>query len=153
MNKHTLKNLIKIDEPPNNNTSVMTQEKIHKLVSVSINTQVLEEEKGYVLFKYLGVKMALLSDEIHNRMRIISPITKYSNLAPNIKDSLMHSNFHLALDARYAVSEDTLYAAFIHPLSTLNEEDLDSAIKQVCNLASSFGKTYSSGQLDFTHKR
>jgi len=147
MKQHTLKNLIKKD------ASLMTQEKMQNLVGIDINTQVLEEEKGYVLFKYLGVKMALISDEEHDRMRIISPITVYSNLAPSIKDSLMHSNFHLALDARYAVSEDTLYAAFIHPLSTLNQEDLQSALKQVSNLASSFGKTYSSGQLDFTNKR
>ena len=131
----------------------MTQEKMEQLVSKDINTTILEEEKGYVLFTYLGVKMALLSDEEHNRMRIISPITKYSNLAPNIKDSLMNSNFHLALDARYAVTEDTLYSCFIHPLSSLTVEDLNSALKQVCNLASSFGKTYSSGQLEFTNKR
>jgi len=147
MKKHTLKSLIE------NDRSLMTQEKMHSLVSTSINTQVLEEEKGYLLFKHLSVKMALLSDEVHDRMRIISPITKYSNLAPNIKDSLMHSNFHLALDARYAVSEDVLYACFIHPLSSLRQEDLESALKQVSNLASSFGKTYSSGQLDFTNKR
>lgn len=147
MKTHTLKNLIKKDP------ASMTQEKIQLLVSKDINIAILEEEKGYVLFKYLGVKMALLSDEEFNRMRIISPITKYSNLAPNIKDSLMNSNFHLALDARYAVSDDTLYSCFIHPLSSLSEEDLDSALKQVCNLASSFGKTYSSGQLEFTHKR
>lgn len=147
MKTHTLKNLIQKDP------SSMTQEKLEQLVSKDINVTVLEEEKGYILFKYLGVKMALLSDEAHDRMRIISPITKYSNLAPNIKDSLMNSNFHLALDARYAVTEDTLYSCFIHPLSSLCEEDLDSALKQVCNLASSFGKTYSSGQLEFTNKR
>ncbi len=147
MKTHTLKNLIQKDP------SSMTQEELEQLVSKDINVTVLEEEKGYVLFKYLGVKMALLSDEAHDRMRIISPITKYSNLAPNIKDALMNANFHSALDARYAVTEDTLYSCFIHPLSTLAKEDLNSALKQVCNLASSFGKTYSSGQLEFTHKR
>lgn len=152
MNKHTLKNLM--DQAPSTKSpSDMSQEKLESLVSNSINTQVLEEEKGYVLIKYLGVKMAILSDIDHNRMRIISPITKYSSLAPNIKDSLMNSNFHLALDARYAVSEDVLYACFIHPLASLTEEDLNSALQQVCNLSSSFGKTYSSGQLEFTNKR
>ena len=147
MKTHTLKNLI------NKDPSSMTQEKMEELVSKDINVTILEEEKGYILFKYLGIKMALLSDEEHDRMRIISPITKYSNLAPTIKDSLMNSNFHLALDARYAVTEDTLHSCFIHPLSSLTAEDLSSALKQVCNLASSFGKTYSSGQLEFTNKR
>ncbi len=150
MEKYTLKKLMKKEAPAAGNAP-MTQERIHTLVKKS--TEVLEEQKGYLFFKYLGVKMALLSDEDHNRMRIISPITKYSVLAPKIKESLMYSNFHLALDARYAVSEDTLYAAFIHPLSTLSEEDLESALKQVANLKGSFGKTYSSGQLDFTYKK
>lgn len=152
MNKHTLKSLMD-ENVAIPNASDMTQEKLEGLVVNSINTQVLEEEKGYILFKYLGVKMALLSDEEHNRMRIISPITMYSPLSPNIKDSLMNSNFHLALDARYAVTEDTLYSCFIHPLSSLTLSDFDSGLKQVCNLASSFGKTYSSGQLEFTNKR
>lgn len=152
MNKHTLKSLME-KSSETQDPSQMSQEKMEALVSNSINTEVIEQEKGYVLFKYLGVKMALLSDEEHNRMRIISPITTYSSLAPSIKDSLMNSNFHLALDARYAVTEDTLYSCFIHPLSSLTQEDLNSALKQVCNLASSFGKTYSSGQLEFTNKR
>ena len=152
MNKHTLKSLM--DKAPSTSlASDMSQEKMQDLVIKSINTEILEEEEGYILFKYLGVKMALLSDIEHNRMRIISPITKYSSLAPSIKDSLMHSNFHLALDGRYAVTDDTLYACFIHPLSSLTEVDFNSALKQVCNLASSFGKTYSSGQLEFTNKR
>ena len=97
--------------------------------------------------------MALYSDEEYNRMRIISPITEYSSLAPSIKDSLMNSNFHLALDARYGVTEDTLYAAFLHPLSSLTVEDFESALKQVSNLATSFAKTYSSAQIKFTKKK
>ena len=152
MKKHTLKNLIQ-ESSSNRSESSMTQEKLESLVKTSVHTEVIEEEKGYIFFKYLGTKMALLSDEDHDRMRIISSITKYSILAPKIKDSLMYSNFHLALDARYAVSDDILYAAFIHPLSSLSKEDFDSALIQVHNLAATFGKTYSSGQLEFTNKK
>lgn len=152
MKKNTLKNLMK-EHSSSHSESLMTQEKIENLIKISKDTEVLEEEKGYVLFKYLGTKMELLSDENHNRMRIISPITKYSSLAPKIKDSLMSSNFHLALDARYAVLEDTLYTAFLHPLSSLTIEDFQSALKQVRNLTASFGKTYSSAQIEFTKKK
>ena len=152
MKKHTLKNLIQ-EKSSKRSESSMTQEKLESLIKASIHTEVIEEEKGYIFFKYLGTKMALLSDEDHDRMRIISSITKYSTLAPKIKDSLMYSNFHLALDARYAVSDDVLYAAFIHPLSSLNKEDFDSALIQVHNLSATFGKTYSSGQLEFTNKK
>ncbi len=149
MKHYTLKSLIK--GKTSSIRTEMTQERMEGFVLGK--AQVIEEQKGYILFRYQGVKMALISDEEHDRMRIIAPITHYSNLAPKIKDSLMHSNFHLALDARYAVSEDTLYAAFIHPLSTLVQKDLESALNQVYNLCSSFGKTYSSGQLDFTNKK
>ena len=152
MKKHTLKSLIQ-EHPSKKSKSHMSEEKLEELIQNSINTQVIEQEKGYILFKYLGTKMALLSDETHDRMRIISAITKYSNLAPKIKDSLMNSNFHLALDARYAVSDDVLYAAFIHPLSSLYADDFQSALKQVYNLVATFGKTYSSGQLEFTSKK
>lgn len=150
MKNYTLKNLIKTDSTSSSEKQ-MTEENMQSFVRE--NSVVINEEKGYMYFKYLATKMVLLSDEEHNRMRIISPITAYSNLAPKIKDSLMHSNFHKALDARYAVSEDTLYACFIHPLSSLTLEDLESALKQVFNLTISFGKTYSSGQLDFTTKK
>lgn len=152
MKKHTLKNLIQ-EHSSQTIVSRMTQENIEDFIKTSIHTKVLQAEKGYLFFEYLGTKMVILSDEIHDRMRIISSITKYSNLAPKIKDSLMHSNFHLALDARYAVSDDVLYAAFIHPLSSLTQKDFESALKQVYNLVASFGKTYSSGQLEFTNKK
>jgi len=152
MKKYTLKNLIK-EHSSKLVESKMTEVYLHNLIKNSIDTEVIEEQKSYLFFKYLGTKMLLLCDENHNRMRIISSITDYSSLAPKIKDSLMHSNFHLALDARYGVSEDVLYAAYIHPLSTLNTEDFQNALKQVYNLVSTFGKTYSSGQLEFTSKK
>lgn len=152
MKTNTLKNLMK-EYSSEQGQFKMTQEKLENLIKISKDTEILEEEKGYILFRYLGTRMALLSDEGYNRMRIISPITKYSNLAPKIKDSLMNSNFHLALDARYSVSDDTLYAAFLHPLSSLTIEDFFSALKQVYELTVSFGKTYSSAQIEFTKKK
>ena len=150
MKKYTLKNLVN-DESALGNDNQMTEERVQGFIRE--NSEVINEEQGYMYFKYQGMKMVLLSDIKHNRMRIISPITAYSKLAPKIKDNLMQSNFHKALDARYAVSEDTLYSCFIHPLSSLTKEDLESALKQVSNLTLSFGKTYSSGQLDFTNKK
>ena len=152
MKKHTLKSLIQ-EHAHARQEPGMSEEILHSMIMKLEHTNVLEQEKGYLFFTYLGTKMILLSDETYDRMRIISAITTYSNLAPKIKDSLMHSNFHLALDARYAVSDDILYAAFIHPLSTLHRNDFSSALKQVYNLVASFGKTYSSGQLEFTSKK
>ena len=105
--------------------------------------------KGVVEFNYEGVKMVLISDVKHDRMRIIAPITNYSQLELKHLDAALDSNFHKALDARYAVSEGVLYSAYIHPLSSLTESQIESAVKQVANLALSFGTEYSSGFLTF----
>jgi len=72
-----------------------------------------------------------------------------NELTKDIKDKLLISNFHSTLDARYAVSDDVLYAAFIHPLSPLTEGELESAIRQVATLADTFETTYSSGDLSY----
>jgi len=152
MKTYTLKNLMD-EQAAYDNEDLMTGKKIQDILKNQLETQVLEEEPGYTLFKYSNTKMALYPDEEFNRMRIIAPITQYSSLAPKIKDSLMDANFHSALDCRYGVTEDTLYALFLHPLSSLTHTDFLSALKQVHNLAKSFGKTYSSAQIAFTKKK
>jgi len=106
-------------------------------------------EKGFVEFQYNNVKIYLISDVAHDRMRIISPITKFKNLSPTQLSAILESNFHKSLDARYAVSKDILYSAYIHPLAALNKKQIESAVLQVSNLALSFGSEYSSGVLSF----
>lgn len=150
--KYTLERLIE-EHSLNPIESKMTQLGLEGFIKNLEGSEVLEEEQGYILFKYNTIKMVLMSDEEHNRMRVIAPITSYSNLAPKIKDSLMSSNFHHALDARYSVSQNTLYGAFLHPLSSLTKEDLLSAVNQVHSLVKNFGKTYSSAQIEFTNKK
>jgi len=106
-------------------------------------------EKGVVEFNYHQVKMYLISDTKHNRMRIIAPITEYDKLERTQIDLMLESNFHSSLDARYAVSKGILYSAYIHPLSALSQDQLESAVKQVANLALTFGNGYTSGTLEF----
>ena len=128
----------------------MTQEVMEEIVIK--NVEVIKHNKGFILFTYKKIKMALISDVKHDRMRIISAITKYPSLNLETKTAVMESNFHLALDARYAVSQDILYSAYIHPLSSLTKNELKSALSQVSTLAATFGTTYSSGQLVFKGK-
>lgn len=152
MEKKTLKTLMK-EYTKEQIKLQMTEEKLTCCIKNMTNIQLLEEDSGYLLFRYDGKKIALLYDVEHNRMRIIAPITEYSILAPKIKESLMSANFHSTLDARYSVSQDTLYAMFAHPLRSLHEDDFLSALKQVSNLVTNFGETYSSAQLEFTKKK
>lgn len=42
-----------------------------------------------------------------------------------------------------------VYAAYIHPLSPLRPEEVQSAVRQVAELVKIFGATYSSGELLF----
>jgi hypothetical protein len=125
----------------------MTQDKMENIVVNEV--EVLEQRKGYIVFNYQKVKMALISDVKYDRMRIIAPITEYPKLSVDKKDAALESNFHSALDARYAVSNGIIYSAYIHPLSDLSSEELMSALKQVSTLALTFGSSYSSGQLNF----
>lgn len=100
-------------------------------------------------FQFDGINMACISDTRHNRMRIISPVAKEADLNEQQFKILMESNFHLALDGRYALSNGVLYAAFIHPLSSLHQEELEAALHQVSQLVKTYGASYSSGELSF----
>lgn len=104
---------------------------------------------NYWEFVYFDVRMACVADANHNRMRIISPIVKVEELTPTHKDRMLEANFHTALDARYAINDGIVYSTFIHPLSSLTEEEMKSAMKQVAWLVMTFGDTYSSGELQF----
>jgi hypothetical protein len=108
--------------------------------------------QGVVEFTYQGMDMFVISDVTHDRMRILSPVASYSKLDSSQIDNVMFANFHRALDARYAVSQDVLYAVYIHQLSKLDKQQIESAVTQVFNLKASFGETYSSGVLDYQGK-
>jgi hypothetical protein len=102
-----------------------------------------------VEFRYQGMNMYLISDVNHDRMRIITPLADYSALSREQIDRSLEANFHTALDARYALGNDVLYAAYIHPLSELSSGQIKSAVAQVFNLAATFGGDYSSGLLRY----
>ena len=61
----------------------------------------------------------------------------------------MRANFDTALDARYAVAQGRLWGVFIHPLSSLEKDQLLSAFVQTINVARSYGQSYSGGATVF----
>lgn len=130
-----------------NGASSMSQELLEETVKKFSKKS--EGEKGIVKFTYNKVEMYLISDVKHDRMRIIAPIVKFKKLTRKHIDAALESNFHKALDARYAVSKGVLYSAYIHPLAALSKSEIKSAMLQVSNLAVSFGNEYSSGLLSF----
>ncbi len=99
--------------------------------------------------EYRGVHMACFTDPRFDRMRVIAPIVELDEVGPEELEAMMRANFHTALDGRYAISGDTVYAAFIHPISPLTEAQLSSALDQVAHLVATFGDDYTSGALHF----
>lgn len=108
-----------------------------------------EGENGFVSFVFNNLKMYLISDVKHDRMRIVTPIAEYEKMSQQQINAILESNYDKALDARYAVNDGVLFSAYIHPMSDLSRWQVRSAVEQVANLASSFGGDYSSGLLTF----
>ncbi len=100
-----------------------------------------------VEFQYNGIAVACVSDATHDRMRLIAPIAKRDSVEADKLEIMLTANFHTTLDARYALSKGIIYAAFLHPMSTLTRAQLESAIRQVAALARNFGSSYSSDEL------
>ena len=109
----------------------------------------VEENKGVLRIIYKDVPMVVLTSPTHNRMRIISPIGDGSDIELTEMRKLLESNFDRALDGRYALYNGNLWSVFLHPLSSLTEAELTSALEQVANLVKNYGSTYSSSHLRF----
>ena len=67
---------------------------------VDLLNQLVQGRDGLVKFKYKGVRMAVISDVSHDRMRIISPIIQYAcqNTKCLIYSRVCKNVFHLFLE-------------------------------------------------------
>ena len=77
------------------------------------------------------VPVYVVSDEEHDRMRIMSPIGTLRHPDPDFLSLLLQANFDRALDAKYALRKKELWAVFMHPLSTLVPDDLGTFLERV----------------------
>lgn len=109
----------------------------------------VQGRRGVWRFTVSGVTLIGVVDEKHDRMRFMAPVTQINKLSEKHLYDMLMANFHTAIDARYAISNKTVYATFLHPLSSLTPKDARSAIQQVVSLTLTFGKSYSSGSLQF----
>lgn len=94
-------------------------------------------------------KMLCLTDERHDRMRIITPVQTLEDATPEEVFACMEANFHTALDVKYAVADGMIWVAYIHPLSPLTDEQLLNALAQVRSAAVTYGTIYTSTDLVF----
>jgi hypothetical protein len=103
---------------------------------------------GAIQTRVDGVNVYLISDPANDRMRIIAPIALTNKLDPRFLGIMLEANFHRTGDARYSTSEGVVYAAFMHPISSLTPALLKSSLAQVLSLAKTFGTRFSSGVLE-----
>ncbi len=96
-------------------------------------------------FSVNGVGLLLVYDINADRLRVIAPVTEAGALTAEELTRLMQANFDSALDARYALAKGFLWAAFLHPLSTLDGADFGAGVAQTVNLVTTYGTSYNSG--------
>ena len=126
----------------------MTNERLDAVIREHADA-VLHGELGRWQFDYYGHNLIVLTDETHNRMRIISPVGEVEHMDEELAMTCMRANFDRALDARYAISGNFVWSAFIHPLRELDVSQLVDAFNQVASLGATYGTTFTSGALAF----
>ena len=112
-------------------------------------SKIIRGRHGNWEFEIDTTQFICLTDEYHNRMRIISPITEVTEISSEQILKCMEANFHTALDTKYAISNGVLWSVFIHPLKELSQKQVIDAISQVYSSVRTFGTTYSSSNLIF----
>ena len=123
----------------------MDQDRLERLFADQVDA--IAGPPGVLQSKVDGIRVYCISDSASDRMRIVAPIRPLTGLDPRLLEVLLRANFHISRDARYAISEDFVFAAFVHPISSLSPELIASALDQVVTLAKNFGTTYSSRNL------
>ncbi len=104
---------------------------------------------GFWRFTIAGASVIAVADDTYDRLRILVGIQSAKELTQDQLMKITRSNFDTALDARYAISQDILWAIYVHPLKSLSDRQFISAIGQTVNLAKSYGDSYSSGGILF----
>lgn len=112
------------------------------------SAKILRSQGSAWEIQYRDVPMMVVANAEHDRMRIMALVGDQDTLEVNL-DLLMQANFDRALDARYALFHGKLWATYLHPLRTLTETELTSALRQVANLVKTYGSSYSSSTLQF----
>lgn len=125
----------------------MDNRKLDALIRSS--SEVLEGRPGAWGLRFKGEEFLVLSDETHDRMRIMSPVAEETALSDRDRRAVLAANFDRALDARYAVSGGKLWVVYLHPLGGLTEPQFLDALEQTHRLKANYGTTYASSELVF----
>lgn len=132
---------------PEKNTGTMTGAKLAALLTKI--DKAAERDGNTIAFKAKDRLLMLVFDENANRMRIMAPVVSASSVPDTVYKRMLQANYDTVLDSRYAVADDLVWAMYVHPLSSLTEEDFVSGVVQTVTAAETFGSSYSSGAFAF----
>lgn len=90
--------------------------------------------------------LMILTSTGADRMRVMTVVGSATDADTN---TLLEANFDRALDARFALHDEHVYAAYLHPLASLTADQFKDALAQVTQLAKTYGTTYASSGLHF----
>ena len=128
--------------------SVTTNAKLGELLKSQLSEY--QGEPGRWMGVYNERPVMVLTDESHNRMRVVSPVKELKgSMALSDLELCMKANFATALDARYAIYDGMLWSVYLHPLAEFSPSLMEDVLSQVTTLAKSYGSEYSSGELQF----
>mmetsp|Transcript_121957 Transcript_121957/g.182099 ORF Transcript_121957/g.182099 Transcript_121957/m.182099 type:complete len:224 (-) Transcript_121957:193-864(-) len=133
------------DTPP----IMMTGDRMKELIQEQDPSAVVVAGYNRVQFSRHEQPVELIFDVHADRMRLIAPIKPTEELRDDEMPRMLEANFHTTLDVRYAASGGTVYAAYLHPLHSLEEEQFLGAMDMVAMAAKTFGTNYSAGSLTF----
>jgi len=117
-------------------------------------TSEVEGGEGQWVFTWYDVEMIVVSDENADRMRVMTPVADKGAAGELTQEQLrflLEVNFESALDAKYTIWQDTVWATFVHPLSWLSADELKSGARQVVSLHQTYGVDYTSTGLRFNN--
>ena len=126
----------------------MTMDRLNTIIT-RLDDKVEKPRNGFWRFTVSGATVIVVGDETFDRLRILVGIQSAKGLTQDQLMQIAKSNYDTALDARYAISQDILWAMYAHPLKSLGDRQFISAIGQTVNLAISYGDGYSSGGILF----
>ena len=125
----------------------MTLERMAEILN-ALDPEMQSQESRFLL-NIEGVQVFVITDVTQDRMRVMTPVRQLQGISPDEMTRMMQANFDTALDARYAIGRETLWAVYVHPLSPLQKNQLISGVGQVINLALTYGSIYSGGALNY----
>lgn len=130
---------------------VMTIECMIRIIEE--HCEVERRDDNVMEFTMEGIGMTCIFDEIGDRMRLLAGICHIKDCHEGDLEQALEANFHSTLEPRYCTADGVVWAAFMHPIASLNSELLISALRQVAVARVTFGKEFTSGVATFGNKK